>query len=316
MGLELVRFTEETDYGVFDTSPAVGKQFILYLPADDAMSVRSQCDFWEIKDAGQGNRLVKKKVGRRNVAGAIQTYLFPSQTLFLIGLATRLDGTAPCLKLPSFSIDHMIYLDETCLKIGKRYVGCRFTDVNLTCTDTGQGVLLNFKANIIGSLASDITITDFPNPSLSAYPTDDPYEIFHSFENTGVLTIGTARHDYKRLDMGFNNVVKGFGGERRYNTRVGYFGRTCTFATTLLHASNADRAAYEAGTKTSILVTFDDGLGSMLTIDYGTNVNLDQVTDKHPLDDYFTQDLAFTALIDPTITIPTDMTVTVTVPEP
>jgi len=312
MGLELTRFTEEVDYGVFNTTPAADKQHTLYLPQGDDMTVRQMCEFWEIRDAAVGNRMVKRKVGRRNVSGAITTYLFPSQTAFLMGLSTRLDGEVPCLQLPSFSIDHMIYLDETCLKIGKRYVGCRFTDVTLSCTDTGQTVLVMFKASIIGSVASDITDIEFPTPSLSTYPDDDPYEIFHTAEGTGMLTINDVRHDYKRLDLGFTNTVKGFGGETRNHRRVGYFGRTCTFATTLWHQANDDRETYEAGDKVSLSVKFDNGLGGTLTIDYGDNVSLDQVTDKHPLDDFFLQDVSFTALVDPVAT--TDVTITTTVP--
>jgi hypothetical protein len=316
MGLEKLRLTEEVTYGTYVTSPAAGKQFNLYLPEGDAFSVRTVPEYWEIRDSGQGNRLVKKQVGRKPVSGSIQTYLFPSQTVFLLGLATRLDGTAPCFKLPSFSADHMTYLDETCTKIGKRYVGLRMVNPSISCSDSGQGVLVMFKADVIGSLASDITITDYPNPTLSSYPEDDPYLIFHTAENSGQLFIDDAREGYKKLDMNFANVVKPFGGEKRYNSRVGYFGRTCTFSTTLLQKSNVDRAAYEEGQKVSLKVVFDDGLGNTLTVDFGTNVSLDRVTDRRPLDDYFTQDLGFTALVDPTITTPTDLTVTVTAPAP
>ena len=312
MGLELTRFTKEVTYGVFPTAPAAGTQFDLYLPTGDDMTVRVMPKFWMIRDAGQGNRLVKKNMGRKDVSGGIQTYLFPSQAPFMIGLGCGLVGTAPCYDLPSFTDDHMKYLDGTCLKIGKRYTGCKFTDFSLACSDSDTDPMVMIKGGIIGSVAADITITDFPNPNLSAYPADDPYLIYHTAEHTGALTIGTTRHNYKNLTVDIKNVVKPFGGEMRFNQLVGWFGRDVTFSTTLLHAANADRAAYEAGTKQTVSVLWDNGTNTC-KLDFGTNVNIDSVQDKHPLDDYFLQDLGFSSLLDPTTGPPsTDMTVTTT----
>lgn len=227
----------------------------------------------------------------------------------MLGLGCGLIGTAPCYNLPSFAIDHMIYLDGTCATIGKRYVGCKFTDFALSCTDSETDPMVMIRGTIIGSLASDITLTDFPNPSLSAYPPDDPYLIFNTAENTGALTVGTTRHDYKNLNIDIKNVVKPFGGEKRFNQLVGWFGRDVTFSTQLLHKSNADRAAYEAGTKVTVEVLFDDGTHTV-KFDFGDNVNVDAIADRHPLDDYFTQNLSFSALIDPSSA--TDLIVTTT----
>lgn len=312
MGLELTRFTKEVTYGTYVTSPAGGTQFDLFLPTGDDMSVRTNVAFWEITDAGQGNRLIKKNAGRKQVSGGISTYLFPSQAPFMIALGSGLTGTAPCYDLPSFSIDHMIYLDNGCLKIGKRYVGCKFTTVDISCSDSDSDPMVMFKGGIIGSLATDITITDFPNPNLSAYPADDPYLIYNTAENTGALTIGTARHNYKNLNFSIANVVKPFGGEKRFNQLVGYFGRRVTFSTTLLHAANTDRAAYEAGTKVAVSVLWDNGVNTC-KLDLGANVNVDMVQDQHPLDDYFKQTLSFTSVMDPATGPPsTDLAVTFT----
>lgn len=312
MGLELVRFTKETTYGTFvGSSPAAGTQYDLFLPTGDDMTVRVEPKFWMIRDAGQGNRLVKKNVGRKSVGGGISTLLFPSQAPFIVGLGTGLTGTAPCYDLPSFTVDHVIYTDG-CAVIGKRYLGCKFADFSLSCSDSDSDPMVMVKGSIIGSVAEDITLTDFPNPNLSAYPGDDPYLIYNTAENTGALVIGTTRHNYKNLQVDIKNVVKPFGGEQRFNQLVGYFGRDVSFSTTVLHASNADRAAYEAGTKEAVSVTFDNGTNKC-KLDFGTNVNFDAVRDRHPLDDYFLQDLSFSSLLDPTTGPPaTDLAVTFT----
>jgi hypothetical protein len=308
MGLQLVRITKEVTFATYNSS---GTHVDVFLPMGDAMTVRVDPQMWSIKDAGQGNRFIKMNVGRKNVGGSLSTYLFPSQATFFLGLAAGLTGTAPCLDLPSFTVDHIIYTDNSCATYGKRYLGCKFGDSSISCDDSDNGCLTTFKGSIIGSTAADITLSDFPNPSLSAYPADDPFQLYHTAENTGALTIGTVRHDYKSMTIDFKNVLKPFGGEKRFASRVNYFGRQVDFTARLLLTGNADRAVYEAGTKRAVSVIFDNGVNTA-TLDFGTNCAVMSLSDQFPIDDYFTQTIGFTALVDPTLSPATDLTITTT----
>jgi hypothetical protein len=308
MGLQLCRMTKETSFGVFNSA---GAHNDIFLPMGDAMTVRVDPQMWSIRDAGQGNRLIRMSVGRKNVGGALSTYLFPTQTAFMLDLSSGLTGSAPCFDLPSFTLDHIIYKDETCGIVGTRYLGCKFAEVAISCDDSDQGCLTMFKGAIIGSTAVAITLTDFPNPALSAYPADDPYQLYHTAENTGSLVIGGARTNYKSLSVGIKNVLKPFGGEQRFASKVGYFGRNIDFSATLLYKGNTDRADYEAGTKKAVAVTWDNGTHTAI-LDLGSKVALTAVTDAFPLDDYYMQTVSGQALVDPALSPATDLTVTTT----
>lgn len=310
MNLQLVRITKEVSFGVFPTSPANGTQVDVFLPMADSFTVRVDPKMWGIEDAGQGNRFIKMNVGRRDVGGSLSTYLFPSQTTFFLGLSLNLTGSPPCLELPSFTLDHIMYVDG-CATIGKRYLGCKFGSGSISCDDSDNGCNTMFKASVIGSTAVDITTTEFPNPNLSAYPADDPYQLYHTAENTGALVIDSTRHNYKSLSVDFANKLQRFGGEQRASSRVNYFGRRIDFSANLLFATNADRAAYEAGTKRACSILWDNGTHTA-KLDFGTNVAMKSVADTTPLDNYYMQAVSFTALVDPTLSPATDLTITTT----
>lgn len=313
MGYQIVRMTREVTYGVFPTGTlAAGSQQDIFLPENDAMSVRVEPKMWSIRDAGQGNRKIRMSVGRKDVSGALATYLFPTQTPFFLGLVAGLTGTPPCYRLPSFSIDHLIY-DQDCGVKGVRYLGCKFGDGTLACDNSEQGCLTSFKGSILGSTSAALTLPDdFPVPSLSAYPGEDPFQFYHTAENSGLLTVNSARHGYTSLSVGFKNVLKAFMGERRFASRVDWFGRDITLDLNFLYANGStDRADYEAGTAKAVSVKFDNGTNTAL-LDFGANVKIASVKDTFPLDGYYMQQVSFEPLVDGTLTPASDFVLTTT----
>lgn len=296
-GLQLVRLTQETTYNTFPGTPGAGTQQDIFLPVGNAMTVRAMPQFAMIRDAGQANRTIRKNIGRTAVSGSLQSLLFPSQTAYVLGLAAGIVGSAPCLDLPSFTIDNLQVL-PVCASVYRRYTGCKVGQFTLSADQSEGGMYAIWKADIIGSTPLAITSTDFPTPALSAYPTDDPFEFFHI---AGHVTIGGARTNIQSLQLTINNMTKSFPDENRFANNVGWFGRDVTLSLKLLYKSAADRLAYEAGTKQAVSVAFNNGT-TTLTINMQGVCNMDSVEDDLPLDDYFTQTLTLSSLVDPAST--------------
>lgn len=305
MGLQITRITKEVTYGVTPSSPATGTQIDVFLPTANANTVLPRPSFWNIRDAAQGNRKVREDVGWTGISGDLQTYLFPSQAALFMGLAGTLIGSAPCQDLGSFTVDRLITLEDgACGKIYARYVGCKFANFNISCDSSDQGCLTMIKGSIVGSRRVTISGSDFPVPVLSSYPSDDPYEFFHTSTH---LTIGGVRSNYGSFSIGIANQVKALRDESRFAQIVRYFGRDVTFGAKLLYKAAADRDAYENGTKQAVSVEWDNGTNN-LTVDLGGQCNIDNLDDDLPLDDYFWQNMSLSALVDPATG--TDLTIT------
>jgi hypothetical protein len=296
-GLQLVRLTKEVAYNTFPTSPAGGTQQDIFLPVGNAMTVRAMPQFSEIRDAGQANRKIRKNIGRTAVSGSIQSLLFPTQAAYVLDLAAGITGVAPCLDLPSFSIDNLQVL-PVCASVYRRYTGCKVGQFTITADQSEGGMYASWKADIMGSTPRTITSTDFPTPALSAFPADDPFEFFHI---AGHVTIGGARTDIQSLQFTINNMTKSFPNEARYVSNVGWFGRDVGLSMKLLYKSNSDRQHYEQGDKQAVSIAFDTGV-STLTLNMQAVNNIDSVEDDLPLDDFFTQTLSLSALVDPAST--------------
>jgi hypothetical protein len=290
--MEVLRLVKEETYGVYDTTTPVQDE--IFLPVGNAFTVRTNPTFWTVTDASRGNRLVRMNVARKPVGGTLQTYGFPSQMAFLLDFAAGLVGEDPCLDLPSFSADYAQY-GAGCVPIRKRYLGNKFGGFTLRADSSDQGCILSVNADVVGSTVADIASGDLPELPLTSYPTDDPY-IF--FEVAGHLTIGGARTNFQSLEVSIANVTKSFMDENQFAQKVQYFGRTVTFNAKLLLKSDADRILYEAGTPQAVSIQFVKG-SNTLTLDLQGMAKISSLADDVPLDDFATQTIGMTALVDP-----------------
>lgn len=290
--MEVLRFVKEETYGLYDTTSPVQDE--IFLPSSNAFTVRTNPTFWTVNDASFGNRPVRMNVARKMVGGSLQTFGFPSQMAFLLDFAAGLTGTAPCFDLPSFSADYAQYA-AGCAPIRKRFLGCKFAGFTLRADNTDQGCLLSVNADVVGSTTADITSSDLPALPLTSYPADDPYLFF---ETAGHLTMGTSRTNFQSLEIGIENVTKSFMDENQFAQKVQWFGRRISFNVKLLHKSDADRILYEAGTAQAVSVQFVKGANS-LTLNLQGKAKIGSLSDDTPMDDFPTQTIGITPLVDP-----------------
>lgn len=318
MGLQFVRTTLESTFNTFPGTPPGGSQIDLFMTSDNDMTVRAQPMFSPIRDAGTGSRLVRMIPGRTKVGGGFSSFLFPSQTSYLLGLATGtatsgtggvLIGAAPCLDLPSFTIDHLIDRDFDCGKEYARYTGNKISRFNLKSDMSEGGWLWSFDAEVIGSTKRTITGSDFATPALSAYPTDDPYQYFHTAGNVSIN--GGVRTNYQSLSLDIQNTIEAFADENIYASDVKWLSRTITFTIKSRYKSPADRLLYEAGTKVPASIEINNGTHT-ITFNFGNQCIITSVTDGLPMGGIFTQTLTFTPMMDSTLSPPTDFSFTVT----
>lgn len=309
MGQQYTRFTQEAAFGVFNTSPSANQQFDLYLTTDSDMTTRAEPEFTPIRDAGFGNRLIRMIQGHTKVGGNVNTYLFPSQTLFWMNIAAGLVGTAPCLNLPTFTIDHLAVRDYDCGKEYRRYLGNMISKLTLKSDSTANGWLWSVMAESMGAVPATITISDYPTPPLSAYASDDPY----NFNQTlGLVSINSAvQSNYQNLTIDIANTIQAFADENIYASSVNWFGRTVTVDITLRYKSPAFRLLYEVGTKMPITLEINTG-SHTLTLNFGAQCIIQKCSDVWPMGGYFVQQLSFTAMMDPTLSPPSDLAYTTT----
>lgn len=300
-----VQFCRITTESTFNAYNSMGTVIEPFLTQDNDMTVRPIPEEYIIRDAGVGNRPVRKNVGWTGVSGNISTYLFPSQTATLIGLATTLSGS-PCIDLGSCTIDHVIFDNNACGAIYRRYTGCKIGNLTLHGESTAQGQLISMSMDFIGSTPRTITVTDYPTPAFGTYPTDDPYLFLQS---AGAFTIGSTRSNYQSFDVKFANSVMALRDESLYASMITWFGRDINLGINGLLKNNTDRANYEAGTKVAASLELNTGTHT-ITMQFGLQVAYNTVTDNLPLANFYMQSLDMSPLMDATQSPPTDFSFT------
>lgn len=307
MGYQMVRITQEATYNVFNTSATSGQKADIFLTSGDACTVQKTPQYVPLRDSGVGNRMIKRFPGRYTVGGGLKTPLFPSQALLLTSLAANLTGSAPCYDLPSFTLDRLFFLDDSCATVYQRTTGCKIDQFTLSADMSDGGFFLMADMQIMGSKYDDtITNTDFPTQSLSAYPLDDPY-LFYNL--AGNLTIDTVRTKFQSFTLSIDNILKSFPDETLYVGSVGWKGRDVTWSTKLLYQTQTDRRAWNTGGLHTVSATFNNGTHSV-AFNLEASNSYTSVGDSMPLDDYYTQTLSGQSLMDQASG--TDLAITVT----
>lgn len=306
MALQMLRLTQEATYNVFNPS-MTPPQLLIYLPMGDACTIQKTPGYIPIRDAGVGNRVIRRLLGRYVVGGSITTYLFPSQATLLTTWAATLIGSAPCLNLNSFTVDRVLFLDDSCETIYQRTTGCKIDKFDLSADATDSGFLLTCKMDIMGSIYNDaITITDFPTPSFTSYPVDNPYEFFNL---AGNLTINGSRTNFESFNLSIDNILKPFSQETLNVGNIDWFGRDITWGCKTKYKSATDRQTWNAGTLFPVSAEFNNGTHT-ITFNLEASNSFSGVADSLPIDDYFTQMISGMALLDQTAN--TDLAITIT----
>ncbi len=310
MALQMVRLTEEATYNVFNPS-MTPPQLLLFLPMGDACTVQKMPQYEPIRDAGVGNRMIRRILGRYEVKGSIKTFLFPSQASLLTSWAATLVNSSPCLDLKSFTVDRAIFLDQTCTPIRQRSLGCKIDKFELTADNSDNSFLLNVNMDIIGSKYDDtITGSDFPTPSYSSYPTDNPFEFYQLAAGvSGIMNINGARTNFQSFMLSINNMLQPFPDENLFPSYVGWFGRDVTWSARTLYKSAADRVVWNTGALVTVEAKFNNGTHA---VDFNLQASnsYTSVVDSLPIDNFFTQTVSGQSLLDQSSD--SDLAITVT----
>jgi Phage tail tube protein len=273
----------------------LNEDFILVrLSEDNAFTMRPMPMQKPIRAVDAGNRRAQLTQGQSSLAGALSTWLYPTQAPFLANLLT-LNSTSN--DLPSFVCDHAI-VDEASpnFTVYRRYLGCKFNSVNIT--GDAQSNIIKFAAQIQGSQPQTINLTSgtFPEPAASSYPSENPY-LFTNF-NGGITMDGAVRVEYKSFNLSIDPILDGTFNEGQFISRLKYCGRDVNFSQDYIYQSVNDRTAYEAATpQTAVSATLTAG-GHSCVFGFNNAVYIAGVTDSLPLANVFYQNVSFQSFMD------------------
>jgi hypothetical protein len=292
MPREILRITPETTYGVY---AAGNPHTVVDLPGDNSFTMRSNPNFWQIRSAGSDNLVTTTGTQTADLDGELTMYGRPAQSPTL---ASLLSLSGACPDVPSFTVDHGIFIDDgLCAPQLRRYLGVKASG-GFDLTNEGQGLLMLWKLKLMGSTPAAITSTDFPTPAYSAY--DFAERPFAFQDASGTLTYGgadiSAYCEGLSLDVGTNLMA--FRGAQKYRTSVRAFGRDPKITLKLLYYTQQFRTDFEANTPKSLVITFTLGAHS-LVFNFGNANFIRQVGDDTKIGDFHRITVQLQNTLDP-----------------
>lgn len=295
MPREILRITPEATYGTFNSG---GTHTIIDLPADDAFTMRVAPNFWEIASAASDNLITTTGTATANIDGELQIYGRPSQSALLASMVAGVTGSA-CPTLPSFTIDHAIFIEDgSCTPKYRRYLGV-MCDGGFDLTNDAQGVLMLWKLKLMGATPATITGSDFATPTYSAYDYAEAPFTFQNAHSTIVYKGSDISDNVESLSYAAGNILMPFRGAGQYRSKVKYCGRRPTITMGTLYYTQQQRIDYEANTAVSLAITFTDPLVDTLVLTFGNTNYLRTVTDKTKIADFHRQTIMLRNTMDP-----------------
>lgn len=303
-----IRLTKEQDFGVFRSTVVPGDQIHIHLTKDNAFTMRKNPEIWMIQSAAFNGRKIRRGSQKAMVAGSLSTLLFPAQAAYIFDWAINLVGEDPdCQDLESVTIDEMITLEDlACTRVYRRYTGVKVGAIKMMANNSGQTVLVGVDLTLVGRDEAIISSSDFPNPSGSDYPDQDPY-VFQ--DTTGTLIVGGVRTNYSSIGLDITNMITPRFDEFPLVTRIRWHNRDVTFSMSGLYKDQADRDAYLGIVPRAISFAFTDGTETA-AFDLQSRNYLSSVADSLPLDGDYEQTLTFDSMYD--VAANADITATVT----
>lgn len=312
MARRFLRITEETNFGVYNSgNPSV----IIRLNGANAFRPLTKPQLYQVMDSSGMNitALVGSQVSM--VGGQLVTQLYASQAQFLLGWALQRINAGQTLPwvttelpydLASCTVEFGYTYSDGSIK-RKRYLGCKVASGSIAgSTDAPVEIL---SLNILGSTpqgntfdsSSDPTSGAFPEPALTAYPTDN-----YVFQHTrGAVTIGTVRTLYDKLGITWQNQMKAYFDESRFANAIKMNGRTMKWSSHLrLQPSPDDRyPTYEVVNASSGSVEFNNGTHTA-TLNFNGKNFMDNLQEDLPLDAENYYDLDLFSALDTSVAAP------------
>jgi hypothetical protein len=302
---------EETSYGVVNPTPVKGTSlFYARLPDSNSFSMVLDPVYDTIAYGGGLAVDADFQSDHAEARGTLSTYLYPSQTLFLLGWGlTRVDAgqTLPWVTtnlpndLASISIYHGFVTADGVWK-RRHWTGCKCLSFKL---DINRGApMMKFSAEVqaqkpIGNAydsSTDPTATEFPFPA----ETDFPLGPWLFGQSAGLFTLNTAvRVSYESLSIAVTNVHDPRFFEGHFLQSCTCHGRKATLDAALrLKNVPDDRAAYEALTAMGCSVGFT-AASHTLTLQFNAQNRIGKLPRDLPLGKEFMQNLSLMNLWDP-----------------
>lgn len=333
---EYLMFVREKQYETPDLvggAPNTGCYGYIRLDRGNGFTVRPNQQSVNVMYGGGVPIPVTRVPGNIAVAGTLTTLLHYSQANTLLGWAlTRINSsrTVPWVTtndaagkegpgdLASMSLYHA-YRGQDGGYIKRIYRGAKVASCQIQCSADAPLALLTLNVEASLPIPNDtfggsntnteITTTEFPDPTDASYPTD----VAHFFHTNGQLTFGTTRTLYSSLGVNVTNRTVRFYGETPWPQVITTLGREsrCTFRS-LVRSTVDDRHDYESSTAKSVSVGFNTTINSVvhtITINYHAQNRHDTPpADDLPIDNVYAQEINLLNYYDPVAN--TDISVT------
>jgi hypothetical protein len=299
---EGLRLTPESVVGTFDT---LGTPVMIALTSTGAFTGNPTPRPFVLRDAGSSNRKVQTGFGTVGTDLRLRTPLWYGQQSLLPLFCTPA-GTP--LELTSFTADHYTMLEDGSTCVYSRYTGCRGESLGLTGDNTPQGSVV--MADMMFSyLAYDgtITVTDFPEPTLSGYPW--PGSIAKFQHSGGHVSLGgSSRTGFKSWAINFKNILAKIYDESAYPQAISWRGRDVDLAINLRHKTTADRTSFIGLTSNAVTLSFTDGTNTV-AFDFKSQNFINKCDDERNLNDAHYQQIGYSNYVT---AASTDATLTLT----
>jgi hypothetical protein len=296
---EYLQLTPEVTPGTFNGS---GTAVLVDIDSANAYTVRPMPIRQTIRTAGALNRRLKTIAKKTAFQGNLNFTMRGSYgTGFLASWLTPVSGV-----LPSFTIDHVLVGEDNSLtKIYSRHLGMYIQQAQFTASEQDQWMKVALQ--LVGMNKATITGTDFPEPAVTAYPTD-PFITFE--DGSGGLTL----HAATRLDIeSFTLTVKNLLDVRFFVAatpqKIKWCGRDVDWTSRLSLSSSIPRTDFEAQTGIAGAITFNNGTNSLAFAMEGNNV-YSGVTDQLDQSKVYLQEVTLESHLD--TSVPNDFTLTAT----
>ncbi|MHC5536644.1 phage tail tube protein [Singulisphaera rosea] len=293
---EILKLWTESTWGSFawsSGSPVKNSDYIVVeLNQSNAFTMRPKTIQKMIRTANAGNRVNKVYSSQVDLTGNLQTFLYPEQTSFLVGLGTTLSGSRP--DLGSVTADHYIQMDSGTIAY-RRYLGCKVTQLQLT--SSADDTPVKAQLQLVAKSPATIGGGDFPVPAQSEFPQGNPY-LFT--DTAGGLTLGSSRTNFSSWDLSIKNIIDASRFENQYIGIAKWCGRDITWTNKLLYGSTTDRTNYEATTATTCSMELNNTVNTCTFTLENANY-LTDVDDDLSMDKNFAQTLSWVNVFDESV---------------
>jgi hypothetical protein len=264
-----IRITQEAAFGTFN---GAGTAINVRLSSPNAFLPMTDPEFWEVMDGSGLGVPVLQGSQTTALAATLTTELCYSQAQFLLGWAVqRINAgqTTPWVTselpndLASCSIDLAWSQFDTATLKRKRFLGNKVASLRMSGSRDSPKVMATMA--IVGSTpqgnsfdsSSDPTSGAFPEPALTAYPTD--VCLFQHMRGN-VSVGGSSRTNFESWELTVQNSMNAYFDESRFANAIRLGGRRIT-ASSRFRVKSAvdDRTTYENATVQAAQLAWTNG---------------------------------------------------------